>query len=380
MKKLLHLQLLPLLSGAQNFSLHLLEGLDPDEFEIWVACQPGGALVDEVLARGYHFLPVRNLRHPVSWRDLPAFAELWFKFRKHRFDIVHTNSSKTGLLGRVTATLAKTPLILHTAHGTAFQDEQSFARQTIYKLLERLANRFCRFVVFVNNSDREKCLRLGLVDPNQAVTVYNALPPRLTAKLEQIAEQRTFDPARRDFVVGSALRFSQQKNVVNLIGAACRACKAEPRLKFILPGDGELLSLCRQIVRSHGLNERILLPGWDSEIEKWLPLYDAFILYSRWEAQPLSVIEAMYSGLPVLASRIPALQELVTPETGWLIGLDDHNALAECLASMAQNTLAAFQMGRQALQRIRIVSNYQMMLSGYLQIYRGEADPSGEEL
>lgn len=370
MKKLLHLQLLPLLTGVQNFSLHLLEGLPQDEFEIWVASQPGGEFVDAVRSRGYNYIPLRFLKHPISPWDLLAFCELLWLMKRHRFDIVHTNSSKPGLLGRLAAWLCKVPLILHTAHGTSFQAGQSFWAQRFYMMMERLGNRFCHKVVFVNNSDRENCLRLRLLPESKALTVYNALPPLLASRLKAIAEKRTFEPDKPDFVIGSTLRFSRQKNVVNIVAAACRACALSPKLRFILLGEGEYLELCKQIVHSHGLNERILLPGWDPEVVKWLARFDAFILYSRWEAQPFSIIEAMQSGLAIVGSDIPSIRELVDGQSGYLIKLDDHKNLVQCLAGMTADPRGAFIKGQRAKQRIEGLCDHARMVESYLKIYR----------
>ncbi|MDZ4182909.1 MAG: glycosyltransferase, partial [Candidatus Cloacimonadaceae bacterium] len=310
MKKLLHLQLLPLLSGVQNFSLHLLDGLPTEDYDIHVAARPGGALVDAVKSRGWRFIPLPAMVHPISPLDLISFLHLILIFRRERYDIVHTNSSKPGLLGRLAATLCRVPLIVHTSHGMPFQQGQNQLKYKLFIALEWLANRFCHKVVYVNHSDRLRCQKLMLVPAAKATTIYNALPKAITDRLSAIAKART--TANDDTItIGSTMRFSTQKNAVNLISCACHACKEEPRLRFVIIGDGEHLKLCRQIVRSHALNSRILLPGWDAQVTDWLPRFDAFILYSRWEAQPFSIIEAMYSGLPVIGSDIPSIAELI---------------------------------------------------------------------
>ncbi len=370
MTKLLHLQLLPLLSGVQNFSLHLLDGLPRDEFDIYVASAPGGELVQAVEERGFTHIPLKNMVHPLSPQDSLAYTELLNILRKHRFDIVHTNSSKPGLLGRLAARQLGVPLILHTAHGTPFQQDQPRAQQLMFKRLEKLGNSLGHKTIFVNNSDRENCVSLGLLPPQKAQTIYNAVPFELAEKLGKIASEREYDPAKEDFVIGSALRFSTQKNVVNVIGAACQACHLEPRLRFILPGDGEYLELCRQIVKSHRLNDRIILPGWDSDITSWLGVFDAFILYSRWEAQPFSIIEAMHAGLPILGSDIPSIRELVDAETGWLVPLDAQDELVQCLVSAANPTKKAFEMGQNAAAKIRRICSYDVMVASYLKLYR----------
>lgn len=370
MTKLLHLQLLPLLSGVQNFSLHLLDGLPRDEFDIYVASAPGGDFVDAVRQRGYKYIPLKFLRHPISPLDAIAYGELLRVLRLHRFDIVHTNSSKPGLLGRLVARQLGVPLIVHTVHGTAFQEDQSPAKKRLFMGLEKLGNSLGNKVVFVNNSDRERCLSLGLLPSASAITIYNAVPPVQAERLAGIASSRVYDPQKADFVFGSTLRFSTQKNVVNLVGAACQACAQESRLRFILLGDGEYLELCRQIVHSHGLNERVLLPGWDSDIGSWLPRFDAFILYSRWEAQPFSIIEAMHSGLPVLGSDIPSIHELVDADCGWLVPLDAQQELISSLIKISRDPEIAFAKGRSASQKIIRICSYEQMLASYLKLYR----------
>jgi len=404
--KLLHLQLLPLLTGVQNFSLHLLEGLDPAEFEIHVASQPGGPLVEAVQKRGYIYHPLSQLRHPISVRDVLAFWQIYRLMRNERFDIVHTNSSKPGLLGRMAARLAGVPLIIHSSHGTPFQRGQHISTYLLYVVLEWLAGRFCDFVAFVNHSDRLNCVKMGVIPSDKAVTIYNALPPeqvaKLTATVFKTEGQRDRDfggtevlnkdgrsvasnsdstresipHANKDvsgsIMVGSTLRFSTQKNILEVILAACEACALEPRLRFVFIGEGEHFQLCRAIVSSKGLNERILLPGWDSDVSIWLAQMDVFMLYSRWEALPFSIIEANFSGLPVIGSSIPSIKELVNEEVGWLVPLDDRSALVRILTSLPHQAGAISQKGDLARQRIGQLCSYESMVDAYLKLYRSK--------
>jgi glycosyltransferase involved in cell wall biosynthesis len=369
MKKLLHIQLLPLLSGVQRFSLNLLEGLDRDEFDIWVAAMPGGELEQEVLKRGYNYLPLTCFCHPISWKDIFSFVQLLWLFNKHRFDIVHTNSSKPGLLGRFAARLCRVPLIVHTEHGTAFQEGQSPLAYRFFAFMELLGNRFGHQIVFVNHCEREKCIVMHLLPAAKASTIYNAIPPALSLQLRQIAGQRKLPDT--ELIIGSTLRFSTQKNVIRLVTAACKACLAEPKLRFILLGDGEHLALCKTIVRSYGVGTQVLLPGWDNDIVPWLKLFNAFVLYSRWEAQPFSIIEAMSAGLPVIASDIPALRELVHEDSGYLVALDDDSTLEHLFVELARNFQPAFNKGQHAARLINELCSYHDMVASYTALYRG---------
>lgn len=362
-KRILHLQLLPLMSGVQKFSIHLLEGLPEDDYEVFVASRAGGLFVEAVQERGWNYLAIRSFRHPISAWDILSFIELFLLCRKYHFDIVHTNSSKPGLLGRIAARLAGVPLVLHSIHGTAFQPHQSRFVYRMYMMLEKLGNRFSDFTIFVNHSDRLKCLELRLLPEHKAITIYNALD-----SVAMLAKEPR-KPEQDSFVIGSTIRFSDQKNVINLTIAACKACHLNDLLKFIILGDGEHYSLCKSIVASHRLNERILLPGWDSDVAPWLKTFDAFILYSRWEAMPYSIIEAMHASLPIIGSDIPSIRELVNDSVGWLVPLDDEKALVSTMIAVAESPSTAVKKGTKAAQRVSELCDYSMMIEAYRKIY-----------
>ena len=364
-KRVLHLQLLPLLSGVQRFSLHLLDGLPQDEYDIYVASKPGGPLVDAVRARGWNYLPIKTFRHPITAWDLLSFIGIYRLCRKYKFDIVHTNSSKPGLLGRIAARLAGVPLIVHSIHGTAFQPHQSRWVYLLYSMLEKLGNSFSDYTIFVNHSDRIKCLELGLLPESKAITIYNALADTIVRP--EIANRMKHD----GFVIGSTIRFSEQKNVIRLITAACKACRLQAKLKFIILGDGEHYQLCKSIVASYRLNERVLLPGWDSDVAPWLAAFDAFILYSRWEAMPYSIIEAMHAGLPIIGSDIPSIRELVDESVGWLVPLDDEQAMISTLIEVAESPSIASSKGKAALSKVRALCDYPTRIAAYRKIYEG---------
>lgn len=391
-RKILHLQLLPLMSGVQRFSLLLLEGLPADEYEIYVACKPGGEFVDAVQNRGWNYIPLPLLRHPIGVLDLFAFLHLILVCKKHKFDIVHTNSSKTGLLGRIAARIAGTPLIIHTNHGASFLPHQHPLIYRLYMHLDKLASHFCDYVTFVNHSERENYLRLGLVKPEQAVTIYNAIKSRgrevegsssleveESGSLEVVKSgslvvdgSRGSDTAKgQSLTIGSTLRFSDQKNVIALTTYACKACDLNPGLRFILLGDGEHYELCKAIVASHHMTERILLPGWDSEVEPWLNLFDVFILYSRWEALPFSIIEAMHAGLPVIGSSIPSIMELVSEDVGLLVPLDDEAAFLATLQAVANDPATILKKGQKAREKVQLLCDYDTMVKAYRSLYEG---------
>jgi glycosyltransferase involved in cell wall biosynthesis len=367
MKKVLHLQMLPVMYGAQRFSLHLLDGLSNEEFEVWVASKPGGEFVQEVRNRGYHYISLPTLRHQICLWDLLTLFHLLYIFKKQHFDIVHTNGSKPGFLGRLAARICKIPLIIHTSHGFSFQDNQNPLVYRFFTLAEKFGNQLGDYSVFVNNSDRLKSIEMGLIKPEKAITIYNALPKQFSNKLQNMAKDKK-EP-KQEIIIGSTLRYSTQKNVINLITASCKACLNEPKLKFIYLGDGEYYDLCQAIIHSFGLEKRILLVGWDKNVLPWLKVLNVFVLYSRWEAMPFSIIEAMSSGLAVIASDIPPLSELVNKQTGYIVPLNNNAKLVKTFIEVARDTKTAYQKGQLAALKINELCNYDNMVNSYRELY-----------
>ncbi|MDZ4121644.1 MAG: glycosyltransferase, partial [Candidatus Cloacimonadaceae bacterium] len=197
MKKILFLQLLPILSGVQNFMLHLIDGLDRAEYEIHVASFPGPDLQEALRQRNITHIPLPWIRREISLWDPICLLHLIYIINKNAYDVVHTNSSKPGFLGRIAASLCKTPIIVHTAHGTPFRDDQNPLVKRLYISLEALANRYCHKVVFVNHADRLRYLEMQIIQEAKATTIYNALPPAKFQSLDRIADARKYPDAGR---------------------------------------------------------------------------------------------------------------------------------------------------------------------------------------
>jgi glycosyltransferase involved in cell wall biosynthesis len=369
-KKILHIQLLPLLSGVQNVMLHILQGLDPGEFEVYVACKPGGPLEEEIRKRGYTFLPLPLFVRPVSAWDAIILVQLYSLCRRYRFDIVHTHSSKPGLLGRLAARLAGVPLVIHTGHGAPFHPGQPVWQQRAYMLLEKLGACFCDRMVFVNHYHRKYYTEHKLIAPAKAVTIYNALNPGLQREIEQLSADRKAPEGM--VTIGSVLRFSEQKNVVMTVAAAIKVCRERKDVTFSFIGDGELLELCRKMVNTNGLQDRILLPGWHSDTAHQLAGFDVFMLYSAYEGLPMSIIEAMFAGLPVIASDIPANAELVNADNGWLVPAGRQDLLEAALMKIIDDKVCYAQKGLYSRNKARELCSYEKFLRDYLGLYRGE--------
>ncbi len=367
-KKILHIQLLPLLSGVQNVMLHILQALPEEEFEIYIACKPGGPLEQEIKRRGYHFIALPMFIQKLSPLDLLVFIKLYILCRKYRFNIVHTHSSKPGFLGRIAARLAGVPLIIHTGHGAPFYETQPPVLQRFYMELERLAAVFCDKMVFVNYYHRDFYIAHKLIRADKAITIYNALNPEMLRQIDAAAEKKNH--RNNITTIGSVLRFSMQKNIVMTISTVIKICRQRDDVRFIFVGDGELYNLCKMMVEINNLQDRIILPGWQSDTAIWLSGFDVFMLYSAYEGLPMSIIEAMYAGLPIIGADIPTIAELVDSDNGWLIPSRRADILETKLHSIIDDKNSYGQKGQVSRTKIQELCSYEKFTTAYLSLYR----------
>lgn len=177
MKKILHIQVIPKLSGVQKVSLEILRKLPCDYYDKHILfgdiddCGDKQECISRFEEAGVHVMFSKHLRREICVEDIKAFKEIYGIIKKERFDIVHTNSTKPGIIGRIAATLAGTPYVVHTVHGLAFYHGLSKPKWIFYWCCEMFASFFCDRIVLVNNyySRYFKMFR------NKLTVIYNGI-------------------------------------------------------------------------------------------------------------------------------------------------------------------------------------------------------------
>ena len=170
-------------------------------------------------------------------------------------------------------------------------------------------------------------------------------------------------------MIGSVARFSEQKNILTVIKVAIKVCKKNEDIKFVFIGNGNLFEKCRNMVKSANFLDRILLPGWQSNVIEWLCNFNVFLLYSKWEGLPVSILEAMSVGLPIVASNIPGNNELVKDSNGFLISLNDIDKLEDVLLSLPSKKSELKKMGGNSLSIIKNKYSLKKFVKTYENLY-----------
>ena len=364
--KVVHVQLLPLLSGVQTVTLEEFKRLDKERFELFVVCQCPGPLSEEAEKIGATCYFVPDLVREISpYRDLKALFSLWKLFNRIRPDVVHTHSSKPGVVGRIAAKISKTPVVMHTVHGFAFPAARGALEKFLYYVLEWLGSRFCNGVVVLKDDDRKITINDLRVPEGSVYLIPNGVDvvkyrPRL------LDERRTL---RRNVLgigddvvaVGMVGRLWRQKNPECLLDAfASLVGKAgNQRVHLFFVGDGELRGELESLIESFNVSERVTLLGWRTDVPDLLAALDIFVLPSRWEGLSLALLEASSCGLPVVATDISGNRDAVIEGVdGMLFPMEDAAALAECLSVLISSPETRVRLG--SAGREKILKSYRL--------------------
>lgn len=336
--KILHFQLLPILSGVQNVSLNEIEYLK-ENFDFELACSFPGPLSDEIQRLGLktHFFP--ELKHPINIKgDLITFFKLLRFFRENRYDIVHTHSSKPGFLGRITAKLTGCKKVIHTVHGFAFGFSKNPIKRFLYFLLEFIAARFTDQILVMNNADYNFCKKRLLIQRKKIVFLANGIRDSYFSPSRKYLEIKKLNSEEK-ISIAFVGRLSQQKNPILLLDAynsLPKEYKAKSKLFFI--GDGELRNILDSKVNFYGLNEKVVFLGWMADAGSLVSNFDIFVLPSNYEGMPLSIIEALASKVAVIASDISGNRDLIeNNKTGKLFQSGNANDLMLSLMELIEN-------------------------------------------
>ncbi len=326
------------LGGAQQNTLHTVRTLDRARFEPLLVCGEGGFFDDEVRRDAtLRAVFVSSLvREVAPARDLLALLELANLFRAERPDVVHTHSSKAGILGRLAAALAGVPVVVHTYHGFGFHDRQNPLVKSAYVLLERLCAAFTTRLVFVSRANAEYAEKNAISGAEGAALIRSGV--RLAdfpAPVDKAKLKTSVGIGMHKTLVVSIGNLKPQKNAGDLVAAAAKAAAAAPEARFVFLGDGPQRRALEAKAFALGLHDRLFFLGWRRDGAQWLAAADAFALTSLWEGLPRSLVEAMRTGLPAVCYATDGVVDVLRDgENGFLVAPGDVDAFARRLTSL----------------------------------------------
>jgi glycosyltransferase involved in cell wall biosynthesis len=344
--------------GAQTYVAGLLPAL-AERFDCVVAAHGPGPLRDAARAAGARFVALRQVRRDLSpWHDALGVLELLALVRRERPALVHVNSSKAGVLGRIAAALGRVPVRVFTVHGWAHAAAAG-RRSDAYRWADRMMAPLTTLTICVAENERRSGLAARTCRPERTVVIPNAVDVR-AAQPAALAGR----PPRLVWVG----RLAEPKDPFTLVDALALLRGVPLRLEII--GDGPLRAAVEERVHRCGLEDVVTFAGLREDVPARLAAADAFVLSSHSEGAPMCLLEAMAAGLPIVATAAGGVAELVDDGvTGVLVPPADPERLARALEAVATDPGLRRRLG--AAGRVRALERFDLagFRSAHLRAY-----------
>ena len=330
------------IGGAQIHVRDLSAALKKAGDDVVVIGGSDGVLADEVRANG---VPCHSLEHLTRevrpLQDARAVSELRETLRHIEPDIISTHSTKAGFLGRIAGRILGIPT-LFTAHGWGFTEGRPPLQALGFWAVERATANWAEQIITVCKSDRRAAVRARVAPGNRLTTIYNAMP--------DIDGDLQAEPAGSAPKLLMVARLSHWKDQPTVLRALSGLTDLEWQLEFV--GDGPLRDELEELTEELGLTSRVRFLGYRSDVPQLMADAQLFLLISKWEGFPRSILEAMRAGLPVVASDVGGVQEsVVDGTTGFVIPPGDVAELRQCLRQLITNPELRVRMGEASRAR-----------------------------
>ncbi|TDT94108.1 glycosyltransferase involved in cell wall biosynthesis [Streptomyces sp. 846.5] len=341
-------------AGAGVVALRGARALDPEIYQVTIIAGSGDRLLDQAADAGLEVVLEPSLRSPIApLDDARALRRLTALFERRSFDVVHTHSTKAGAVGRTAAHRTGVPRIVHTYHGFPFHEFQSPLRREAYVRIERGLGRITDVALCVGTAVSVEAVRRGLIRPERVRTIGVPVHTGATARSQQTRAhaRRMLGLPDSASVVGAVGRLSYQKAPEHFVAAL--AALDRPEVTGVWVGGGELAAAVREQAQRALPTARVLLVGERPDVPELLPAFDVFALPSRYEGLPVAIVEAMVCGIPVVASAVNSVPDVVCPgESGLLVPPERPDLFAAAIGYLLDRPDEAARMAAAARARI----------------------------
>ncbi len=323
------------IGGGQMHVLLLAKCLQRDGFEVKIATEARGWLVDEALKLAIPVCAIAISNKP-TWQSFYAIRQL---LDVQKFDVVHTHGGTAGFWGRlVAASLKKRPLIIHTYHGLHYLNIPGLGtkaiaqklKRVIFQKIDQFLLNYTNQIICVCNSDYEKAIAVKVATPSKTSIVYNGIEiDQFSKPLDRAIARKIFDIAPNEFVFGNVGRLHEQKGHKYLLEAFA---KVSDRSRLLIIGDGDLRDELDMLADQLQISDRITFLGARSDIYEFLSAIDVFVMPSLWEGQPIALLEALAMTKPCIATAVDGIPEIiVNGVNGYLVKPKDIEELGKTM-------------------------------------------------
>jgi glycosyltransferase involved in cell wall biosynthesis len=377
--RVLHVITRLIIGGAQENTLLSVEGLDAmPEYDVTLVSGIDRGPEGDLLGRAERttklvLLPelARNI-NPLA--DVVALWKLYRIIRDGRYHIVHTHSSKAGVLGRIAAKMAGTPIVVHTLHSLVFHDYQPWLVNRTWWLIKKICAPMTHHFISVSDIISRKAIAAGIDKPSKFTTVYSGMELDwfLQAKADGAAIRREFGIPPEAPVVGKIARLFPLKGHDQLFDAAPEIVRRHPDVRFFLIGDGILLEHLQKRAREMGILENFVFAGLIARerIPEMLAAMDVVVHTSLREGLARVLPQALAMGKPCVSFDIDGAPEVVIPgETGFLVAPNDSVGLADGISRLLDDASLRETMGAKGRKHVDPAFRAETMVRDIAKVY-----------
>ncbi|HVT74958.1 MAG TPA: glycosyltransferase family 4 protein [Candidatus Paceibacterota bacterium] len=363
--------------GAQKYVYDLASSLPSDAFEPVVAFGGSGLLADKLATAGIRTISIDSLQRDMSvFTDAKSLFRLVSLFRAEKPDVVHVNSSKVGGLGAFVARIVGVPNIIFTCHGWPWNEERSLASLWIIRFFSWLTVLFAHRTITVSERDWSDGKKLFWVGDKVSLVHNGIRPPELRTKtdarayIERAATAKGVDISTGDFLIGAIGELHKNKGYEYLLPAIG---SLDARFKLAIIGEGEERSKLEMRLADLDLARRVVLLGFIEDASSYLRAFDGFVLSSIKEGLPYVVIEAGFAGLPVVATNVGGVKEIVDDmRSGILVQTRKSEDMARSIELIASDPVRAKAFGESLYNKVSEKFSLSQMVEKTIAVYAGK--------
>jgi glycosyltransferase involved in cell wall biosynthesis len=348
--------------GPAIHVVNLTAGLDPHRYQSLLVAgsenEAEGSMLDFALSHGVTptVIPEIVTSFSLAPRDGHALWKLYRLMRKERPHIVHTHTAKAGFLGRLAARLSGVPVVVHTFHGHVLHGYYGQAKNQVLRRVEHSLACATDRLVTVSEKVKNDLISYGVAKAEKIAVVPLGfdLEPFLNSRTQRGEFRRELGFTDQPKLIGIVGRMFPIKNHALFLDAAARISAEQRNARFIIVGDGMLRPMLENRARELGIGDRVRFTGWRRDLPRICADLDVLVVSSDNEGTPVSAIEAMAAGCPVVATRVGGLPDLIDDhKTGRLVPPQDTEALATAVVDLLQSSDTNRELGRNAQEFVR---------------------------
>ena len=367
--------------GAQLSVVNICVSLRRRGLDVRVAHSSAGGrrfcaselLYQRLREEGVPLYDVPRMRRGVNpYQDFLALVQLRRLIREVRPEIVHTHMSKAGVLGRLAASLEKTPCVVHSVRGWSFYGGGSALKRRTFISLERFSARLTDKMLAVSARQVADGLKVGIGSPGDYLVVRSGID------VGQFQVGRSDADALRQglcippgaHVVGTVMALVEQKAPLDFVATAVEVLRDRPGTHFLVVGDGPLREQMKEAIRREAIQESFHLVGHSTDVPRLLAVMDLFLLTSRWEGTPRVILEAMMTGVPVVATSVGGVPEIIEHDrSGLLAPPGDVESLKRHVVRLLENPAESRDLSQQARRNVAAEFDISTVTDKHEQLY-----------